>query len=142
MEEQAPYITGKTKTPRKPTLRTAKAKVYKPPPETERDITKAIRAILNGVGLRHFKNWGGPMSEKGIPDIIGIKKVKVADLVAAGVEEVGLFVGIEVKRAKGVMSDDQKKWKRRILDSKGIFVEARSVDDVIDGVGIRNRFLF
>ena len=83
------------------------------------------------------------MSEKGIPDIVGIKRVKVADLVAGNVQYVGIFVGIEVKRPKtGVMSPQQLKWKRRIEESGGIFIEARSVDDAIDGLGIRDRFLF
>jgi hypothetical protein len=122
---------------------TKKARTPMAPEQLESAITKAIRSILNTVGIRHYKAWGGPMSEKGIPDIVAIKRVKVADLVANGVEEVGIFVGIEVKRPKtGVLSPHQIKWKRRIEDSAGIFIEARSVDDAIDGLGIRNRFLF
>lgn len=168
-ENQAPYIVkGQSRSPRKPSLARAKRAVNEidvrdfndgysapagravrkkrvpaPPEQLERDITKAIRAILHTVGIRHWKEWGGPLSENGIPDIVGLKKVRVADLVAAGQEFVGVFVGIEVKRPNGPgLRPAQEKWKRRILESAGIFIEGRSVDDVIDGLDIRNRFLF
>jgi hypothetical protein len=113
------------------------------PEQLEKGITKAIRCILDTVGIRHWKEWGGPMSENGIPDLVCIKKVRVADLVAQGVQEVGLFVGIEVKRPSVKdLRPAQEKWKRRIEASAGIFITARSVDDVIDGLKIRDRFLF
>jgi len=35
---------------------------------------------------------------KGVSDILGIQIVKVADLVEAGIEEVGIFMAIEVKK--------------------------------------------
>jgi hypothetical protein len=66
--------------------------------QSESDITKAIRGILDIARIRHWKQWQGMYSERGVPDIVGIKKVKVSDLAAAGVEYVGVFVGIEVKR--------------------------------------------
>jgi len=120
-----------------------KKRAVKAPEQLESAITKAIRSILDVVGIRHWKEWGGPMSENGIPDLVCIRKVKVADLVADGVESVGVFVGIEVKRPSvKELRPAQEKWKRRIEESGGVFLVARSVDDVIDGLGIRNRFLF
>jgi hypothetical protein len=159
MENQAQYSTGVSKT-RKPTLSRAKRvigeidldcdipkarKKRAPaiPEQLEKGITKAIRCILDTIGLRHWKQHQGLGSTPGIPDIVGLKKVKVADLVASGAEYVGVFVGIEVKRPSiKTLRPAQERWKRLIQESGGIFLEARSVDDVIDGLGIRNRFLF
>ncbi len=42
--------------------------VYKP---SEGDVTRSIRKYLRMRGIPHFKHWSGPMSEKGISDIIG-----------------------------------------------------------------------
>jgi len=135
-------ITGRTKAPKGPSRKRA-VNVFKVPEQKETPITNAIREVLAIAGIRHWKQWQGPFSEKGIPDIIGIKKVKVAELVAAGVDEVGIFVGIEVKRQSvKKLREAQEKWKRYIEESRGIHVTARSIDDAIDGLGIRNRFLF
>lgn len=167
MSEKIEYRVGQSKSPRKPSIARAKRAANEinvrdfsgysipsenksrkkrtpaPPEQLESAITKAIRSILDSVGIRHWKEWGGPMSENGIPDLVCIKKVKVADLVAAGVESVGLFVGIEVKKPSvKELRPAQEKWKRRIEESGGVFLTARSIDDVIDGLGIRNRFLF
>lgn len=60
---------------------------------------------MKGVGYRN-----------GIPDIIGI----LAN---------GHFVGIEVKD-KGNLSKDQEKIKQQIEKRGGIFILARSVEDV------------
>lgn len=34
-------------------------------------LTKQVREILRLLRIPHRKHWGGPMSPKGIPDIIG-----------------------------------------------------------------------
>ena len=78
---------------------------------------------------------------KGIPDILGIRRVRVADLVAAGVEEVGVFVAIEVKTDRGTVSDQQKKVITVMRDYRAVAFVARSIDDAIDNLGLRNRFL-
>jgi hypothetical protein len=119
----------------------AAAKI-KIPAQTEAEITKGVRGILKYAQIRHWKQHQSLGSTPGVPDIIAIKKVKVSDLVASGVDEVGVFVGIEVKTKSGKLSDAQSKWKKYIEDSCGIFIVARDIDDVIEGLGIRNRFLF
>ena len=54
---------------------------------------------------------------KGTPDIIGALK--------------GRFIAIEVKRGKGgVHTVDQKNWQRNCERAGGIYILARSVDDV------------
>jgi len=85
--------------------------------ETEKDITASIRKYLNLVGIFHWKNWGGPMSTQGIPDILGCWK--------------GRMIGIEVKTSKGRLNEKQKAFIERINEEGGLAFVAQSVDDVI-----------
>ncbi len=85
--------------------------------QTEKDITREIRGYLRSRGILHWKAWGGPMSEKGIPDILCCIK--------------GRLIGIEVKGARGVVSPDQEKWIDRINRAGGLAFVAHSLDDVI-----------
>ena len=110
-------------------------------PQSEKEITKAIRGVLRGLGIFHWKNFGGPMCQPGVPDILGIKKVKVSDLVGDGIEYVGIFTGIEIKAQNGRVSDLQKKFIDSINREGGIAFVVRSVDELIDNLGIRDRFL-
>ena len=56
---------------------------------------------------------------KGTPDIIGVLK--------------GRFIVIEVKRGKGgVHTEDQRNWQRNCERAGGLYILARSVDDVRD----------
>jgi Holliday junction resolvase len=97
--------------------------------QTEAKITSAIRSLLKTVGVFAWKNWSGPMSSpKGIADIIGCWK--------------GRFVAIEVKTAGGRVSPDQERFLESVRRHGGIALVARSIDDVIDGLGIQDRFLF
>jgi len=67
------------------------------------------------------------MSAPGVPDIIGCFK--------------GRFIGIEVKAPKGVVSSYQQNFIDRINEAGGIGIIARSLDDVIVGLGLQDRFL-
>jgi len=97
--------------------------------QTEAEITRAIRGSLKTLGIFHWKQWQGPMSQpKGISDIIGIFK--------------GKPLAIEIKTARGKLSEYQQAFAETWKREGGIFIEARGVDDVIDGLGIRSRFLF
>ena len=97
------------------------------PPTPEALLTKSIRHLLNSAGVFHYKAWGGPMSAPGVPDIIGCFK--------------GRFIGIEVKAPKGVVSSYQQNFIDRINEAGGIGIIARSLDDVIVGLGLQDRFL-
>ena len=85
---------------------------------TENNITKAVRQYLRIRGIEHFKHWGGPLSEKGVADIIGCYK--------------GRFLAIEIKTDKGVVSDHQKNFLDRVTKAGGLALVARSIDDVIN----------
>jgi len=96
-------------------------------PKSEAAITRSIRDLLNRMNIFNWKNWGGPMGTKGVPDILGIYK--------------GQFLGIEVKTAKGKVRPDQEQFLENIRKHGGIGFVARSLDDVIDNLGLRDRFL-
>ena len=96
---------------------------------TETEITKAIQQVLKGLGVFCWKQWQGPMSQpKGVADIIGVWN--------------GRFLAIEVKHPEGRLTEDQERFLGKVRAHGGIGLIARSVDDVIDGLGVRDRFLF
>ena len=97
------------------------------PKITEHDLTKGIRNLLRTCGIWHYKAWQGMGSMPGVSDIIGCHK--------------GKFFAIEVKRPDGKPTDNQVQFQLRVREAGGIAFIARSVDDVIDGLGIRDRFL-
>ena len=97
--------------------------------QTEAETTKAIRNLLRLLGVWHYKNFSGPMQyPKGISDILGIWE--------------GKFLAIEVKTKIGRVSTHQVKFIDSVNDAGGLAFVARSVDDVIDKLGVRGRFLF
>ena len=120
----------------------------KPKPQTEKEITASIRTLLKAFGIFHWKVWQGLGSEKGVSDIIGMKTVKVEDLVKAGVKKVGIFTAIEAKRGDAVdcpyrcnhkICGEQAAFLDAVLIKGGIAIVARSVEDVFEGLGIENK---
>ena len=67
------------------------------------------------------------MSTPGVPDLICCFK--------------GRLVGIEIKAEKGIVSEYQKEFIDNINRAGGLAFVARSVDDVIEGLGLQDRFL-
>ena len=67
------------------------------------------------------------MSTPGVPDLICCFK--------------GRLIGIEIKAGKGIVSEYQKEFIDNINRAGGLAFVARSVDDVIDGLGLQDRFL-
>jgi hypothetical protein len=51
------------------------------------------------------------------------------------------MIGIEIKSQKGTVSEYQKAFIDRINQAGGLAFVARSLDDVIDGLGLQDRFL-
>lgn len=78
----------------------------------ETEITKQTRKRLAAMDVWNFKHWTGPFSPEGVSDLIGIRTVKVKDLVAAGVDEVGVFLAIELK-APGARTDKDRLAKQQ-----------------------------
>lgn len=95
----------------------------------EKDITHQIRSLLKTMGVFHYKNHGGLGSAPGLPDITGC----LSD---------GRGFWIEVKTNKGVLSDHQKRFIDNINSAGGLAFVARSVEDVIEKLGLQKRLLF
>lgn len=73
---------------------------------------KAGRFIFFGLG-NTGKNKGGS------PDFIGWTRIKItADMVG---KEIPVFTGVEVKSSSGTLSDNQIKWRDRLLKVGAIY---------------------
>ena len=83
----------------------------------ENIVKEQVKDYLNAMGWFHFPITQGMGSFRGICDRIAIKKGKV------------LF--IECKSQKGELSPYQKRFKQYIEMHGGIYVEARSYEDVL-----------
>ena len=109
---------------------------------THADILKAVKDLLSAFNIYHWKHFSGPLGKPGVSDVLGIRKVKVSDLVKAGIQEVGIFIAIEVKAGDDTLSVDQEGFGLNVTDSGGIFVEARKVDDIVEPLGLKDRLTF
>lgn len=99
---------------------------YKPP-TPEAILTRSVRSLLNSVQIFHWKVWQGMGSVPGVPDILGVHK--------------GRLIAIELKAPKGTVSPAQQEFIDRINEAGGLAFVARTLDDVIEGLGLQERFL-
>ena len=86
--------------------------------EKETDIQNQIRDYLRMKGwfvIRHQQSMG---SLKGLSDLSALKD--------------GITIYIEVKTSKGYQSDYQKQFQQDIESHGGVYILARSVEDVQD----------
>jgi hypothetical protein len=103
-------------------------------PSTEKETQKAILQYLEAKKIFHWRNnTGGTMLNnhfvsygyKGSPDIICVIKNDSEG-------NIGRFLGIEVKDIKGKMNANQELFKENLERSGGIYLLARSIDDVTE----------
>jgi hypothetical protein len=85
---------------------------------TERDVTRAVRELLKNCNIWHFKHWGGPMSPKGVADILGCYQ--------------GRMLAIELKAPGNRPTRDQSRFLERVKAEGGIAFWADSVDRVVE----------
>jgi hypothetical protein len=90
---------------------------------SEKDVTRVVRDLLKARQVWHFKHWSGPLSRKGVSDILGIRTWTagwIADRVASGEikrdEKIGVFVALELK-AEGKKPHNVVKG-RRVMDER------------------------
>lgn len=95
---------------------------------SEKEITAQIRQLLKMFQIFHWKVHQGLGSTPGVPDIVGVYD--------------GKFLGIEVKTRNGVVSPHQKQFIDNINAAGGLAFVARSVQDVVEKLGLEDRFLF
>lgn len=98
----------------------------KPKKQTEKEIKAAIRGFLRSMGVFHWNVMQGLGAEKGVADLLGIYN--------------GMPLAIEVKTPKGRVSIHQERFLRRFAGHGGIAFVARSVDDVIENLGMQDKF--
>ena len=95
--------------------------------ETEKQVTKEILFTLREHGAFVFKHWSGPMSRKGVSDILGCLPN-------------GQMVAIECKRKGGKPSKEQIEFIADIKRVGGMAFIADSVETVrtaLKGQGIK-----
>jgi hypothetical protein len=83
----------------------------------EGTITRGILRELKEYGCYAWKNWSGPMSRRGISDIIGVLP-----------DGRGLFV--EVKRPGGKLTPMQRVFLDEVAKAGALAFTARSVEEV------------
>ena len=79
-------------------------------------VKKEIKDYLDVTGWFHFPISQGLRSHKGISDRIAIKN--------------GTVLFIEVKAPGGLLSADQKEFRKKIEINGGIYIEARGYKDI------------
>lgn len=93
----------------------------------EKTIVAAILRALRARGVWAVKIHGGPYQAAGIPDIIAVAP------------ETGRFLGIEVKRPGGRLTELQGATLRRIKEAGGVVGVAYSVEDALTLYAQANR---
>ena len=90
-------------------------------------LTASVKSLLKTAGIFFWKNWGGPMGHPGVSDILGCYK--------------GKMIAIELKSPNGKPTPDQLRFIQNVNDAGGIGFVAKTLDEVIDGLGLNERFL-
>lgn len=93
---------------------------------TESELKTAIIKALNRCGCMVWRNQPGrarrmQLAPTGTPDVIGYSPF-------------GRFIGLEIKLAKGVVSDAQRWWIDDMKSKGCIAAVVRSVQEAIDAV--------
>lgn len=96
-------------------------------PTPEAMLTRSVKSLLRAAGIFHYKHWGGPMGYPGVADIIGCYR--------------GRMIAIELKSPTGKVTPDQERFIQNVNDAGGIGFVAKSLDEVIEGLGLQDRFL-
>ena len=94
--------------------------------KTEKEIVGEIRELLRFLNIFHWKVFTGPTNLPGISDFLGCYK--------------GKFLAIEVKRDGREPTELQATFLEEVRRAGGIGFGARSVDDVIQALGLRDKF--
>jgi hypothetical protein len=97
--------------------------------------TDIQRTILEGLWYNRVLAWRNqqiPVPIRKGSQIIGLRK---ADPLTVGMPDIlalkeGILYGIEVKTARGKQTKEQKEWAKKIEDNGGVYILARSWEDV------------
>ena len=95
---------------------------------SEKEITHSIRSLLKQFQIFHWKNFGGPMGEKGVSDLLGCYQ--------------GKMLALEVKKPGGRPSPEQLRFIENVKANGGIAAIVHSIDEVIELLQLKKRMLF
>ena len=98
----------------------------------ERDIQYTILQYLKAKKIFSYKNSTAGIYKKATGSYIPSQSVGSPDIIAV-ID--GVYVGIEVKGPKGKQSADQKQFQKDLEKAGGLYILARSVEDVDKGIG-------
>lgn len=101
----------------------------KRPPKPENAVVKACLHYLQTLNCFVWRNNTGgfkPYSNSG--QVVRFGKVGSGDII--GMTPSGRFITIEAKSDKGTQSDYQGEFQRRVEACGGIYILARSTDDI------------
>lgn len=99
---------------------------------SEDDVKRESQRYLKKHNIFHWKHWaGGKYGRSDIADILGIYKMKVSDLYDAGIEEIGVFMAIELKRPGEEPTEKQIEWGDKVKEAGGIWFWADAVETII-----------
>lgn len=97
-------------------------------PSTEKETQAAILGYLEARRIFHYRQNSGAYKTQaggfvrygspGAPDIVCVFN--------------GGYIGIEVKDKKGKMNENQEAFAKALTDAGGVYLVARSIDDVIE----------
>jgi hypothetical protein len=96
----------------------------------EKEITYQIRSLLKQFGYYHWKVFQTLGSTPGVSDIIGVEP------------KTGKIICIEVKTAKGQLSEFQSRFLQAVNDAGGIAFVARDLETVIEKLDLKKGMLF
>jgi len=108
----------------------------------ETEIQRAILDYLMYKGILCWRNQSIPVPIRRGREIVGLRR---ADPHTVGQPDImalvrpknalyGVLVGIEVKGAKGRLSPEQEAWRDKIVKAGGVWILARSIEDVEQGL--------
>ena len=98
----------------------------------EKDVLKGCMQYLKLNGYVFIRNNSGAVisAYKGKNRMIRYGDKGSPDLIILGRH--GEFIAVECKSDTGKLSPEQEDYRKRVLNSGGIYIVARSVDDLIE----------
>ena len=82
-------------------------------------VTRQVRELLRIMRVPHYKNWGGPMGEKGVSDIIGVLPPS------------GRAFFCELKAGRGKPTPEQEAFIERMSSAGALAFVAWGPDDLL-----------
>lgn len=104
---------------------------YQPQRKNKRTESALVNAVMRWMWLNGCYCWRqntGAYKPEGSSRYIQYGTPGCADII--GVTSSGVFIAVECKSAKGKLTDHQLKFRDYILEKNGIYICAKSLDDL------------